>query len=41
VSHLAGLDKFGDGAGDVFDGDVGVDAVLVEQVDGVDAQALQ
>ena len=29
------------GAGDVLDGDVGVDAVLVEQVDGVGPQATQ
>ena len=38
VLDLAGRDEFLDGAGDVFDGHVGVDAVLVEQVDGVDAQ---
>ena len=38
---LAGLDQLLDGAGDVLDGYVGVDAVLVEQVDGVDAQPLE
>jgi hypothetical protein len=37
VPHLAGLDEFTDGAGDVFNGHVRVDAVLVEQGDGVDA----
>ena len=41
VADLAGLDELLDGAGDVLDGDVGVDAVLVEQVDGVGAQAAQ
>ena len=38
---LAGLDELLDGAGDVLDGDVRVDAVLVEQVDGVGPQATQ
>jgi hypothetical protein len=38
VLDLAGLDEFLDGACDVFDWDVGVDPVLVEQVDGVDAE---
>ena len=41
VVDLAGLDELLDGAGDVLDGDVRVDAVLVEQVDGVGAQAPQ
>ena len=41
VVDLAGLDELLDGAGDVLDGDVGVDAVLVEQVDGVGAQTPQ
>ena len=35
---LPSLDEVADGAGDVFDGDVGVDAVLVEEVDVVGAQ---
>jgi len=39
VPHLAGLDEFADSAGDVLDRHVGVDAVLAEQVDRVDAQA--
>ena len=38
---LAGLDELLDGAGDVLDRDVRVDAVLVEQVDGVGPQATQ
>ena len=41
VAHLAGVDELLDGAGDVLDGDVRVDAVLVEQVDGVGAQPPQ
>ena len=41
VVDLAGLDELLDGAGDVLDGDVGVDAVLVEQVDGVGPQSTQ
>ena len=41
VVHLAGLDELLDRAGDVLDGDVGVDPVLVEQVDGVGAQSSQ
>src|SRR4051794_2975271 len=38
VPHLAGLDQLLDGAGDVFDRDVRIDAVLVEQVDPVGAE---
>ncbi len=38
---LALLDEVFDGAGDVFDGDVQVDAVLVVEIDGVDLEALQ
>ena len=38
VADLAGGDEVADGAGDVFDGDVGVDAVLVEEVDVVGAK---
>ena len=38
VADLAGGDEVADGAGDVFDGDVGVDAVLVEEVDVVGAE---
>jgi hypothetical protein len=41
VPDLAGGDEVFDGSGDVFDGDVGVDAVLVEEVDGVDVEALE
>ena len=41
VLDLALLDEFLDRAGDVFDGHVGVDAVLVEEVDGVDVEALE
>ena len=41
VVDLAGLDELLDGAGDVLDRDVGVDAVLVEQVDGVGPQPTQ
>ena len=37
VLHLAGLDELLDRAGDVLDGHVGVDSVLVVEVDGVDA----
>jgi hypothetical protein len=40
VDH-AGLDELFDGAGDVLDGDVRVDAVLVEQVDGLGPQATE
>ena len=41
VSDLAGVDELLDGAGDLLDGDVRVDTVLVEQVDRVGAQATQ
>ena len=41
MAHLAGLDQLAHGAGGVLDRDVGVDAVLVEQVDVVDAQSSQ
>ena len=33
VLDLAGLDELLDGSGDVFDGHVGIDAVLIEEVD--------
>jgi hypothetical protein len=38
VLHLAGLDEFFDSAGDVLDGYLRVDSVLVVEVDGVDAE---
>ena len=38
ISDLALLNQFLDRAGDVFDGDGGVDAVLIEQVDGLRAK---
>ena len=41
VGDLAGVDELLDGAGDVLDRHVGVDAVLVEQVDAVDVQPAQ
>ena len=41
VLDLAGLDEFLDGAGHVFDGHVGIDAMLIEKVDGVDLEALE
>ena len=41
VPGLALGDEFLHDSGDVFDGDVGVDAVLVEQVDAVGVQALE
>jgi len=41
VAHLAGVDQFAHGAGGVLDRHAGVDAVLVEQVDAVDAQTSQ
>jgi hypothetical protein len=41
VADLAGVDEVFDGSGDVFDGDVGVDAVLVEEVDVVEVEALE
>jgi hypothetical protein len=41
VLHLALLNQFLDGAGDVLDDNVGVDAVLIQQVDGVHLQPPQ
>jgi hypothetical protein len=41
VAHLALLDQLLDGPGDLLDRHVGVDAVLVEQVDPVGAQPPQ
>lgn len=41
VADLTGLGQLLDGAGDVLDGHLRVDAVLVEQVDGVHPQAAQ
>jgi hypothetical protein len=41
VVHLSGSNELLDSPGDLFDGHVGVDAVLVEQVDGVGAQTAQ
>lgn len=41
VADFAFLDEPGDRTGDLLDWDVGVDAVLVEQVDSVDAEAAQ
>ena len=41
MANLSCLDEFADRACNFLDGDVGVDAVLVEQVDMVGAQALQ
>lgn len=41
VAHLARLHELTDGAGDVLDRHIGVDAVLVEQVDRVGAQPAQ
>jgi hypothetical protein len=41
VADLPGLDQFLDGAGDVLDRHLRVDAVLVEQVDGVGAEPAQ
>ena len=41
VPDLACCDQVLHGAGDVFDGHVGVDAVLIEEIDGVDLQALE
>ena len=39
--HFAALDQFLDRSGHVLDGDLGVDAVLVEQIDGLHAQPAQ
>ena len=41
VLHFSCGDEVLDGTGDIFDGDVGVDAVLVEQVDRINVQALE
>jgi hypothetical protein len=41
VLHLALLDQFLHGSCDVFDGHFWIGAVLVEDVDAVDVQALQ
>jgi len=41
VLHLPGLDEFPDRTRDILDGDLRVDSVLVEQVDGVDAEPVQ
>jgi hypothetical protein len=41
VLHLACLDELFDGAGSVFDWSVGVDAMLIEEIDGVGLQALE
>jgi hypothetical protein len=41
VLDLALVDQLLDGAGDLLDRDVGIDPVLVEQVDAVGAKPLQ
>jgi hypothetical protein len=41
VLHLAGIDQLLDRPVDLLDGDVGIDAVLVVEVDRVDAEPLQ
>ena len=41
VFDLAGLDELGHGADGVFDGGVGIDAMLVVEVDVVEAKALE
>jgi hypothetical protein len=41
VAHLARGDQFLDGAGHVLDRDVRIDAVLVQQIDRVAAQAAE
>ena len=41
VAHFARVDQLLDGAGDVLDRHLRVDAVLVEQVDGVDPEPAQ
>ena len=38
---LPSRDEVADGAGDILDRHVGIDPVLVEQVDGLDAEPLQ
>ena len=39
--HFAGLDQFLDRARNVFDGHIGIDAVLVEQIDEVGLETLE
>ena len=41
VLHLAGANQFFDGTGDVFDWHLGIDAVLIEQIDRFDPEAFQ
>ena len=41
VLHLACLDQFLHRARHIFDGHVRIDAVLVEQIDGLDPQPLE
>jgi hypothetical protein len=41
VLHLALRDEVLNGAGDVLDRDVRIDPMLVEEVDGFDAQPLE
>src|SRR5580692_9951745 len=41
MAHLAGRDQVLDRAGDVLDGDVRIDAVLVEKIDVVRAKTSQ
>src|SRR6266404_3478168 len=39
--HLTLLDEFFDGAGGIFDGNIGIDAVLIEQVDDIGLETLE
>src|SRR5512146_2756149 len=41
VPHLALLNQILDGAGDIFNGHVGIDAMLIEQIDRIGPQPLQ
>ena len=41
VLHLALRDQVLDGPGDVLDRDVRIDAMLVEEIDGFDAESLE
>jgi hypothetical protein len=41
VADLAGLDEVFDCPGDVFNGHIGVDAMLVEEVDDAGVKALE
>jgi len=41
VADLAGVDEFADGARDVLDRHVRVDAMLVEQIDPIRPQSFQ